>query len=79
MGVHKISFDDKTESWLHEQADGDVDGYVNSLVQRDQRRKAAEAELRHMLDKAEASGISKRTPQEIMADVKARLIADGRI
>lgn len=79
MGKISISIDEQTETWLNEQAGDDVDSYVNELIRKDQKRKAAEAELCRMLDEAEASGLSERTPQEIMQDVERQLRADGRI
>lgn len=79
MGKLHISLDDSTETWLHEQAGEDVSAYVGDLIVKDRLRKAAEDELRQMLDKAAASGISPRTPQQIMEDVRRKLRADGRL
>ncbi len=79
MGKLSISLDEQAESWLHEQAGEDVSAYVNALVHKDQERKAAEAELCAIIDKAIASGISPRTPQQIMEDVRRRMQADGRL
>ncbi|MBW8882471.1 MAG: hypothetical protein JF615_13940 [Asticcacaulis sp.] len=79
MGKLSISLDEQAENWLHEQAGEDVSAYVNTLIHKDQERKAAEAELCRMIDKAVASGISPRTPQEIMEDVRTRMQADGRL
>lgn len=53
--------------------------YFRDLVRRDQDRREAHEKLRKMLNDAEASGISPRTPQQIMSDVKAKFKADGRI
>lgn len=53
--------------------------YFRDLIRRDQDRRRAEGELRRMLEEAEASGVSERTIPEIMADVKARMKADGRL
>jgi len=53
--------------------------YFRDLIRRDQDRRRAEAELRRMLEEAEASGVSERTIPEIMADVDARMKADGRL
>ncbi len=79
MGKLSISLDEQSETWLHEQAGEDVSSYVNALVHKDRERKAAEAELCGMIDKAIASGISPRTPHEIMEDVRQRMRADGRL
>lgn len=46
---------------------GNISEYFRDLVRRDQeRRETAIQELRDMLDKAEASGISQRNVPEIM-------------
>jgi len=52
---------------------GNVSEYFRDLVRKDQERVAALAELRGMLDKAEASGISDKTMEEIKADAKREL------
>ena len=74
MGKISISLDDQSWSWLEEQA-GDAEAYVNDLIHKDQQRKAAEAELRHMLEKADASGVSERTVDDIWADAQTRYLA----
>ncbi|MEM9233970.1 MAG: type II toxin-antitoxin system ParD family antitoxin [Pseudomonadota bacterium] len=46
---------------------GNVSEYFRDLVRRDQeQRDVAIQELRHILDRAEASGVSSRTMPEIM-------------
>ena len=61
-----ISMPDQMNEWVEAQirADryGNVSEYFRDLVRRDQeRREAAIGELRTMLDRAEASGISERS------------------
>jgi antitoxin ParD1/3/4 len=53
--------------------------YFRHLVRQDQDREINIAELRNMLDKAEASGASKRKIPEIMRDVEKRLRKNGRL
>jgi antitoxin ParD1/3/4 len=53
--------------------------YFRDLIRRDQDRREAEAELRRMIDEAEASGESDRTVLDIMRDVEERMRADGRL
>ena len=53
--------------------------YFRYLVRQDQERESKIAELRNMLDKAEASGISDRKIPDIMRDVEKRLRKDGRL
>lgn len=74
MGKISISLDDQSWSWLEEQA-GDAETYVNALIHQDQQRKAAEAELRDMLEEADASGVSERTVDDIWTEAKARYLA----
>ncbi len=75
MGRISISLDESNSEWVHEQAGDDVEAYVNGLVQKDQQHKAAEVELRRMLDEAEASGISERTAEEIWEEARARYLS----
>ena len=53
--------------------------YFRHLVRQDQERESKISELRNMLDKAEASGISERKVPDIMRDVEKRLRKDGRL
>ena len=52
---------------------GNVSEYFRDLVRRDQERIGAMLELRDMLDRAEASGISDKSMDEIKAEVKTEL------
>jgi len=57
---------------------GNVSEYFRDLVRRDQeRRSEAITELRALLIKAEASGISERTVEEILAEAKREAVAKG--
>ena len=76
MGKMSISLDEQSWSWLEAQA-GDAETYVNALVHQDQLRKAAEAELRDMLEEADASGVSEATVEDIWAEAEARFLARG--
>lgn len=59
---------------------GNVSEFFRDLVRQDQERnRLTLAALRARLQAAEASGASDRTIEDIMADVKAKLQADGRI
>jgi len=44
---------------------GNVSEYFRDLVRREQERRAAEEELGRMIDQAEASGVSSRSPEQI--------------
>ncbi|MCL4152412.1 UNVERIFIED_CONTAM: hypothetical protein GTU68_014327 [Idotea baltica] len=66
-----ISMPDQMNDWVEAQIDagryGNVSEYFRDLVRRDQdRRETAIRELRDMLDRAEASGISQRSLPEIL-------------
>ena len=53
--------------------------YFRHLVRQDQERESKIAELRNMLDEAEASGISNKKVPDIMRDVEERLRKNGRL
>ncbi|MCH7623584.1 MAG: type II toxin-antitoxin system ParD family antitoxin [Nitrospinae bacterium] len=53
--------------------------YFRHLVRQDQERESKIAELRNMLDEAEASGISDKKVPDIMRDVEERLRKNGRL
>ena len=82
-----ISVPDQMNEWVEAQISagryGNVSEYFRDLVRRDQERKeAAIIELRAMIDRAEASGISDRTLPEVLeaARQEARqkgLLSDG--
>jgi antitoxin ParD1/3/4 len=76
MGKISISLDEQSQSWITEQTE-DAETYVNALVHQDQRRKAAEAELRDMLEEGDASGVSEATVESIWAEAEARFLARG--
>ena len=51
---------------------GNDSEYFRDLIRRDQARRSARSELRRLLEEAEASGFSERTPMEIWAAAEAR-------
>ena len=66
-----ISMPDQMNDWVEAQVSagryGNVSEYFRDLVRRDQeRRDTAINELRIMLERAEASGVSKRSSSEIL-------------
>ena len=65
-----ISMPEQINEWVQTQVGtgryADAEEYLHALVQRDRERKEqAMQELRRIIEKAEASGISKRTLPEI--------------
>lgn len=78
MARHTISLPEPMsayiESRLKEGQYGNVSEYFRDLVRRDQeQRQEAMAELRAMIDKAEASGISDLTMDQIRAKARKKL------
>lgn len=71
-----ITITDQQENWVKsviESGDyGNDSEYFRDLIRRDQARRSAESELRRLLEEAEASGFSERTPLEIWAAAEAR-------
>lgn len=78
-----ISISDAMEDWVKAQiASGRYSNdseYFRDLIRRDQDRIQAEVELRTLLQRADASGISKRDVIGIMNDVESNMRADGRL
>ena len=72
-----ITITDQMETWVKSQVDsgkyGNDSEYFRDLVRRDQERREAETRLRFMLDEAESSDESDRSPQEIWDEVETRL------
>ena len=72
-----ITITDQMESWVKSQVDsgkyGNDSEYFRDLVRQDQERREAETRLRFMLDEAESSDESDRSPQEIWDEVETRL------
>ncbi|MGZ8908186.1 MAG: type II toxin-antitoxin system ParD family antitoxin [Methylobacter sp.] len=71
-----IAITDQMDSWVKSQVDSgkyeNDSEYFQDLLRRDQERREAETQLRFMLDEAESSGISERTPQEIWKEAETR-------
>jgi antitoxin ParD1/3/4 len=72
-----ITITDQMESWVKAQVDsgkyGNDSEYFRDLVRRDQERREAENNLRILLDEAESSGVSDRSPQAIWEETETRL------
>lgn len=79
MGKMLVSLDEQAEGWVREQASENPEAFVNDLLHRQQTHQRKLSELKAAIQAGLDSGVSSRTPEQIMADVKARLKADGRI
>lgn len=77
MATMNISLPDQMKAWIEEQvATGryaNASDFVRDLVREDQDRVAGLAELRAMVEEADASGLSDRTVADIVRDVKREL------
>lgn len=69
-----ITITNQMEHWVKLQVNsgkyGNDSEYFRDLVRCDQERKLAEMQIAGMLDDAESSGLSKRSPQEIWEDIE---------
>jgi len=77
MSRTSISFTPPNDKWIQEQIDSEEftskSDVINDLIRRARRESEQEIEaIRVALIKGEQSGISSRTPQQIMADVLAK-------
>ncbi len=76
-----ITITNQMEDWVKAQVDSgkyeNDSEYFRDLVRCDQERRESESQLRQMLDQAESSGISERTPQEIWAEAEVRHTAQN--
>ncbi|MCI5046003.1 MAG: type II toxin-antitoxin system ParD family antitoxin [Aquisalinus sp.] len=78
-----ITISETMEDWVKSRIDSGLYGndseYFRDLLRRDQERQFSLGQLRNLIDEGDASGLSERTPQEIMRDVKAKLKASGTL
>ena len=69
-----ITITNQMEHWVKLQVNsgkyGNDSEYFRDLVRCDQERKLAEMQIAGMLDDAESSGLSKRSPQKIWEDIE---------
>src|SRR5690554_650489 len=53
--------------------------YIRDLIRRDQEHSAGLEQLRMLLDEGEHSGVSQRSPRDILSAARERLKADGEL
>jgi antitoxin ParD1/3/4 len=79
MAQMNISIPEKLKSWAEQRvAEGrysSTSDYVRDLVRRDQEREEQARRLQAAIDEGRASGISKRTVGDIIADGRTRRAA----
>lgn len=78
-----ITLTEKQDDWIKAQiARGDFTNdseYIRDLVRRDQEQNAKIRALKEAVQQGLESGDSEKTVTQIMAEVEARLRADGRL
>lgn len=76
MATMNISLPQQMKEWVESRtADGryaNASDYVRDLIRRDQDKAEKIAHMQRLIDEAEASGISDRTVEDIIADVGRR-------
>lgn len=81
MASVNISVADPALDWARSRVESEqyptVSDYVTDLIEHDRKREAGRLEVAAMLVKAEQSGISKRRPMDIWAEVEAEFKADA--
>jgi len=79
MATMNISLPDQMKAWVEAQSEGgryaNSSDYVRDLIRADQVRAEKIAHMQRLIDEARASGISKRTIEDIRAEAKARIAA----
>ena len=77
MATMNISLPDQMKAWVEAQsADGrysNSSDYVRDLIRREQIRAEKIANMQRLVDEGRASGISDRSPRQIINDMRAEL------
>lgn len=77
MATMNISLPDQMKAWVEAQtADGrysNSSDYVRDLIRRDQIKAEKIARMQELIDEGRASGISDRTPRQVIEEARARL------
>lgn len=76
MATMNVSLPDPMRNWVEAQTKsgrfGNASDYVRDLIRRDQERAAQIAQLQQMVDEAIASGVSDKSPNDLMTEARAR-------
>jgi antitoxin ParD1/3/4 len=77
MATMNISLPDQMKAWVEEQTRsgryGNSSDVVRDLIRREQVRAEKIANMQRLVDEGRASGISERTPREIIEAARAEL------
>ena len=79
MATMNISLPDQMKAWVEAQSAygryANSSDYVRDLIRREQIKAEKIAHWQRLVDEARTSGLSDRTPRQIIADAKARIAA----
>jgi antitoxin ParD1/3/4 len=82
MATMNVSLPDKMKAWVEEQAKSgkyaNSSDYIRDLIRTDEARRRMWAEIQIEVDKGIASGVSKRSWDEIMQMARARAKAAAK-
>jgi antitoxin ParD1/3/4 len=74
MATMNVSLPDAMKDWVESQTRtgryGNASDYVRDLIRRDQERADKIAAMQRLIDEAEASGVSERSLDEILAEAR---------
>jgi antitoxin ParD1/3/4 len=83
MVKKSITITDKQDAWIKAQIDsgnyGNDSEVLRDLIRQKQDRDAEIESIRAAIIEGEQSGMSSRTPRQIVREAKKRLRADGKI
>lgn len=69
-----ITITEQMDDWVRSQINtgryGNDSEYIRDLIRRDQARREAELKLGEMIDAAEVSGVSDRSPSEVWEEAE---------
>ena len=76
MATMNVSLPDPMRSWVEAQTKsgrfGNASDYVRDLIRRDQERVAQIAQLQQVVDEAIASGVSDKSPNDLLTEARVR-------
>ncbi|MGF7210839.1 antitoxin ParD1/3/4 [Skermanella aerolata] len=77
MATMNVSLPDPMKDWVEAQARtgrySNASDYVRDLIRRDQERAGKLAELQGLIDEGMASGVSRRTMDEVLREARSRV------
>jgi antitoxin ParD1/3/4 len=83
MVRQSISFTAPNDKWLNSLVESEEysskSEIVNDLIRKARERQEAIEKVREKLIKAEQSGFTNKTPEEILAEIKEKLRVNGKL